>query len=179
MYNVKIKMNLRLGIILVIIAVFSTACSDGGEDAASDKDIKELVHDYSVGNIEAEAASITSSELMVKDENQEETAYELPEDEFFVSIAPFVNETHECDIHSLTGCQGELVDTEFEVYIEDSAGEVIKDEEMKTEANGFIDLWLPRNETLTVTITQDGEESTSEITTFDGDKTCITDMQMT
>src|SRR5699024_7565991 len=105
----------------------------------------------SVGNIEAEAASITSSELMVKDENQEETAYELPEDEFFVSIAPFVNETHECDIHSLTGCQGELVDTEFEVYIEDSEGEVIKDE----------------------------EESTSEITTFDGDKTCITDMQMT
>lgn len=175
----KLKINVRLGIVLVIIALISAACSNGGEDMTSGKDIKELVHDYSVGNIEAEAASITSSELIVTNEDQEETTYDLPEEEFFVSIAPFIDETHECDIHSLTGCQGELIDTEFEVYIEDSAGEVIKDEKMQTETNGFIDLWLPRNETLTVTITQDGEESTSEITTFDGDKTCITNMQIT
>lgn len=103
----------------------------------------------------------------------------MPEDEFFVSIAPFLNETHECDIHSLTGCQGELVDTEFDVLIKDSDGELLIDEEKQTEANGFIDVWLPRDDTYTVTIKQDGKETSSEIFTFDGDKTCITNMQMT
>src|SRR5699024_4598072 len=81
--------------------------------------------------------------------------YDLPEDEFFVSIAPFLNETHPCDIHSLTGCQGELVNEDLEVQIENSSGEVILDEKQQTEANGFIDLWLPRDDTFNVTITQE------------------------
>lgn len=173
-------MKIKLSIMLALVSVLFVACSNGDEASnATETDIKDLVHDYSVGNIAAASASITSSELIVTDENQKETTYDLPEDEFFVSIAPFLNETHECDIHSLTGCQGELIDTEFDVIIEDSDGEVVMDEEKQTEANGFIDLWLPREDTYTVTIKQDGKETSSEISTFDGDKTCITNMQMT
>lgn len=173
-------MKIKWSIMLALVSVLFVACSSGEKaNNEPDKDIKELVHDYSVGNVEAASASITSSELIVTDENQEETTYDLPEDEFFVSIAPFLNETHECDIHSLTGCQGELVDTEFDVLIKDSDGELLIDEEKQTEANGFIDVWLPRDDTYTVTIKQDGKETSSEIFTFDGDKTCITNMQMT
>lgn len=178
----KIKVKFKTAAILMFVSMFFVACShenvDDQSKNADTADIKELVQDYTVGKAEAASASITSSELIVTDENQNEKTYELPDDEFFVSIAPFNNQTHECDIHSLTGCQGELVNEDFQVHIEDSSGEVIVDEKKQTEANGFIDLWLPRDDTFTVTITQDGKETSSKISTFDGDKTCITTMQL-
>lgn len=142
------------------------------------QDVKELVHEYSVGDFEDVSASITSDELIITDADDKETTYELPEDEFFVSIAPFIEETHPCEIHSLTGCQGELVEEEFDVYIEDEEGNVIVDETLKSLENGFIDLWLPKNETFHVTIQHDGKTAEQEITTFEGDNTCITTMQL-
>lgn len=173
-------MKLKMIGVLVLISALLMACSNesGSGEAENASDIKELVNDYTIGKAEAVSASITSSELIVTEENEEVTTYNLPDDEFFVSIAPFINETHPCGIHSLTGCQGELVEEDFQVHIEDSEGNVILDEVKQTEANGFIDLWLPRDEKLNVTITQDDKETVSELSTFDGDNTCITTMQL-
>ena len=78
----------------------------------------------------------------------------------------------------MTGCQGELVDEEFEVYIEDMEGNVIVDETLKSQANGFIDLWLPRDKRYRVTISTDGKMVESELSTFENDHTCITTMQL-
>lgn len=86
--------------------------------------------------------------------------------------------THPCATHSLTGCQGELTDDEFKVYIEDSEGNVIVDQEMKSLSNGFIDLWLPRDKKYNVTIEQDGKAAKSELSTFKSDNTCVTTMQL-
>lgn len=175
-------MKLKIVVSLAFIVILLVACSgEGGSDEAKSfdtKEMKELVHDYTTRNIQAESASITSTDLIVKDNDNQEKVYDLPEDEFFVSIAPFINETHPCDIHSLTGCQGELVEEDFDLHITDSAGNVILNEMKKTEANGFIDLWLPRNETYNVTITQDDKTTESEVSTFKGDNTCITTMQL-
>src|SRR5699024_11690022 len=74
-------------------------------------------------------------------------------DEFFVSIAPFVETTHPCTNHSLTGCQGELVEKEFDVYIEDEEGNVVVDETMTSLKNGFIDFLMKSR----------SEEHTSEL----------------
>src|SRR5690625_2502091 len=170
--------------IILMMVVFLVACNGKSANEAQEskenvpEDIKELVEDYSVGNITDQSASITSTELIVTDNDNTEVIYDLPEEEFFVSIAPFINETHPCDIHSLTGCQGELVDQEFDLQIKDSTGNIILDEMKRTEANGFIDLWLPRNETYNVIITQDGKTTESEISTFEEDNTCITTMQL-
>lgn len=174
-------MRLKAVLILVFSLALFVGCSSSEDNDIKDlstTEIKQLVQDYTVGNATAASASITSSELIVTDENEEVVTYDLPEEEFFVSIAPFINETHPCDIHSLTGCQGELVQEDFNVHIEDSEGNVILDEKKQTEANGFIDLWLPRDDTFNVIITQDDREITSEISTFAGDKTCITTMQL-
>src|SRR5699024_1991611 len=124
-----------------------------------------------------DSASITSHELVVEEDN-EELVYELPEEEFFVPIAPFINETHECAVNILTGCQGALVEVEFDVLITDSCGEVVVDETMTTEKNGLIDLWLPRDETFVVEMTQGSRTTEAKISTFEGDKTCITTMQL-
>ena len=52
--------------------------------------------------------------------NGKKLLYDLPKNEFFVSIAPYVNQTHPCTDHSLTSCQGEMIEKEFDVYIEDT-----------------------------------------------------------
>ncbi|MHA6253235.1 CueP family metal-binding protein [Oceanobacillus sp. CAU 1775] len=170
-----------IGVIIlgVAVVVYLGNSSDNTPQASETEDIKELVQDYSVGNISNEMASITSHELIVTDSEEKQTTYKLPEDEFFVSIAPFISQTHPCDIHSLTGCQGEMVDEEFDVYIEDSQGNVVVEQTMRTPANGFIDLWVPRDETYQVTISHEGKVAESEFSTFENDNTCITTMQLT
>ncbi|MBM4764596.1 hypothetical protein GNT69_20275 [Bacillus sp. B15-48] len=79
----------------------------------------------------------------------------------------------------MTGCQGEMVGEEFDVYIEDTDGTVIIDEAMKAQPNGFIDLWLPRDKNYRIIIAHDGKIVESEFSTFKNDGTCITTMQLT
>ncbi len=78
----------------------------------------------------------------------------------------------------MTGCQGELTNEEFALYIEDKEGNAILDETVTSLANGFIDLWLPRDNNYTVRIEYDEKTVESEISTFEGDATCITTMQL-
>jgi hypothetical protein len=169
-------MKTKLIIPALLFAVVLTAC--GGNRVLETENIKELVHDYSVGNINNQSASITPTQLIVTDSNDKKTVYALPDDEFFVSIAPYVNETHPCTYHSLTGCQGEMVEEELNVLIEDTDGNAIVDQTMKTQKNGFIDLWLPRNKKYRAVITQGDKKVEAEFSTFEGDATCITTMQL-
>lgn len=141
-------------------------------------DIKQIVQDFSLGKSSATSASITSSELKVVSQDSKATVYDLPKDEFFVSIAPFVNETHPCAIHNLATCRGEMANEDFKVYIEDGDGKVVLDQTLKSQPNGFIDLWIPRDQNLKVKITYDGKTAESEISTFEDDNTCITTMQL-
>lgn len=177
-------MKLKIIMAALLVSILLVACTEEStNDEALPKDnepidIKELVDDYSSGNITDHTASITSKQLIVTDsDDSSESVYDLPE-EFFVSIAPFINETHPCEIHSLTGCQGELANEEFVIYIEDMEGNAVLEEKMNSESNGFIDLWLPRDETYRVKITHDGKQTESEISTFENDGTCITTMQL-
>jgi len=135
-----------------------------------------MVHNYSMGVLQAEDASITSHQLIVNHAGKK-TAYDLPEDEFFVSIAPYIQDTHPCAIHSLTGCRGELVNEEIAVLIKDLDGNTIMDQTVTTQPNGFIDLWLPRDKVFLVSMTYKGMKAESEISTFKDDNTCITTMR--
>ncbi|QKY69322.1 CueP family metal-binding protein [Lentibacillus sp. CBA3610] len=168
-----------IGLIGLLLIFIVAACGEGTQNEKEAQNIKEMVEEYSTSESDDISASITSHELIVTDSESNETSYELPEDEFFVSIAPYANQTHPCSIHSLTGCQGELTTEEFEVNITNDEGKVIVDETMTSLQNGFIDLWLPRNETFQVKIEQNGKTAESEISTFEGDNTCITTMQLT
>ncbi len=78
----------------------------------------------------------------------------------------------------MTGCQGELANEEFDIYIEDNDGNVVVDKTVTSQANGFIDFWLPRDKTYQIKITHDDKKAESEISTFKNDATCITDIQL-
>lgn len=170
-----------IGIGLVAVALGVFLFTGGNEKTVKNetaKDIKQMVQDYSLRKITAQSASITSQQLIVTAENSAKTTYDLPEDEFFVSIAPFVENTHPCEIHSLTGCQGEMVEQEFDINVVDEKGKTVLNQKMKSQSNGFVDLWLPRDQTYQVTIEYDGKTAKSEVSTFKDDNTCITTMQL-
>ncbi|HLR42325.1 MAG TPA: CueP family metal-binding protein, partial [Pseudogracilibacillus sp.] len=110
-----------IAIILLMLVLLAACNGKSANEELESKvneptDVKELVQNYSVGKITDQSASITSTQLIVTDSNDKELVYDLPEEEFFVSIAPFINETHPCENHSLTGCQGELVNQDFDLY---------------------------------------------------------------
>lgn len=81
-----------LGVITLFLLTLS-ACGNDNNEISSD-DVKSLVDEYSANFSTSEMAYITSNELVIASEAGEETAYELPEDEFFVSIAPYFEQTH-------------------------------------------------------------------------------------
>lgn len=78
----------------------------------------------------------------------------------------------------MTGCQGEMVEEEFEIYIEDTEGNVILDGTVTSLTNGFIDLWLPRDKTYHISIRHDEKMVEAEFSTFENDSTCITTIQL-
>ena len=47
-------------------------------------------------------------------------------------MAPWTTTTHDCFHHSLSGCQGELVNTPVQVLITDAAGTVLVEDAAST-----------------------------------------------
>lgn len=168
-----------LTVVIALFAVLLVACSNDDNSAPNNANIKEQVHEYSVGSFDDSInASITSHEVIVQEDGVTKETIKLPEDEFFVSIAPFETYTHECAIHSLTGCQGELVKEDFDILITDEKGKKVIDEEMTSLENGFLDIWLPRDQEYTVSIQKDDQLVEQKISTFEDDDTCITTMHL-
>jgi hypothetical protein len=94
-------MNLKSLVITIFVGVVLSACDDGGttniENSSQENQtqiIKELVHDFSVGNIKDQSASITSQQLIVTKSDGSKQEYDLSESDFFVSIAPYEYQTH-------------------------------------------------------------------------------------
>lgn len=125
-------------------------------------------------------ASVRPHELVLTGADQQEASLPMPEDEFYVSIAPYVDQTHECYFHSLTTCTGELQGEDVRITVTDTAtGEAIVDETRTTFDNGFVGLWLPRDIDAGVTIEHEGlSASTALSTSEDDDATCVTTMQL-
>ena len=92
----KVKILAIIGLLSALLVV---GCSADGNDESNVQvnevdNIKELVHDHSMGNIEDEVARINSHQLIVTESDENQVFYDLPEEEFFVSIAPYINFTH-------------------------------------------------------------------------------------
>ena len=78
----------------------------------------------------------------------------------------------------MSSCKGELAQTKLNVKSVDQSGTVIMDKPVSTLRNGFMELWLPRNRTINLTISGLNRSATDVITTSDGRATCITTMQL-
>ncbi|QZY50602.1 CueP family metal-binding protein [Leucobacter tenebrionis] len=124
-------------------------------------------------------ASVQPDTLLLTDTAENETVFEMPEDEFYVSFAPYVDQTHDCYFHSLTTCLGELSGEDIEITVTDEAdGSVILDESRQTYDNGFAGVWLPRGIDATLTVERDGRTATAQLSTGGEDPTCLTTLEL-
>lgn len=125
------------------------------------------------------SASINGKSLIIKDDKDQITI-DLEDDLFYLSMAPYFNQTHPCGIHNLVTCRGELKNESFEVKIIDTISqEVIVDKTMTSYNNGFIGVWLPKDRQLTIEIMKDGYQAIANISTSDASNTCLTTLKLT
>lgn len=122
-------------------------------------------------------ASVQVDELVLSD-TEDEVALELPEDRFYVSVAPYVTQTHECFYHSLTTCTGELGGEDVRVTVTDDTGKALYDEQTTTFDNGFVGIWLPRDVSGTIEVEYDGKRGEVDFGTGEEDPTCVTTLQL-
>ncbi|GAA1205408.1 CueP family metal-binding protein [Prauserella alba] len=125
-------------------------------------------------------ASVRPDALVLSDERERAVELPMPDDEVYVSVAPYRQETHECHFHSLTTCRGELGNEAVRVVLTGPGGDVLVDETRKTFDNGFVGLWVPRGIEATLTVEHEGRAGTARIATRSGDDpTCITGLRLT
>jgi hypothetical protein len=124
------------------------------------------------------AASVTAGQVVLADQHRQ-VALDVPEDRFYLAVAPYETTTHDCFHHSLSGCQGELVDTPVHVTVTGADGTVLVDEERTTYANGFVGLWLPADIEGTIEVRTQGGTATADIATGADDPTCLTTLRIT
>ena len=122
-------------------------------------------------------ASVRPNELILATA-QGEASLPLPEDKFYLSVAPYLTNTHDCFNHSLTTCTGELSKEDIHVTITDDEGNELVNEDTTTFDNGFIGYWLPADKKGTITIEKDGKTGEVPLDTSDEGGTCVTTLQM-
>ena len=124
-------------------------------------------------------ASVQPTELVLTSSDEGLATMPMPDDQFYLSVAPYNTSTHPCQFHSLTTCLGEMTGESVDVTVTDAAGRTILDETRTTYDNGFVGLWLPRDITGTIRIEHDGKTASTPIATGADDLTCLTTMQLT
>lgn len=149
----------------------------------ADMDAKEIIEDLDQRSLAERPndfiASVRTDELLLSDDSSEVTL-DLPEHLTYVSIAPYVNQTHDCFYHSLTTCLGELSNEQIQITITDEAtGEVLVNEDTTTFDNGFVGFWLPDDAEGIIEVTYRGYAGTTEFATTDDGATCVTDLRLT
>ncbi|MDN5563079.1 MAG: CueP family metal-binding protein [Luteococcus japonicus] len=127
--------------------------------------------------IEGLQASVKADRLVITDDAGERSL-PIPADKFYLSIAPYLQTTHDCFAHSLSGCQGEQVDKEMHITIVDGAGKKLVDKDVTTAGNGFVGFWLPRDTSGSVTATMGDKSGTVPFSTGADSPTCLTTLRM-
>ena len=182
---------------LAAAALTFAGCSTGPSENASREPPNPSLESYGLAGLDAPQiinkldtmpvadrpddliASVQPTELVLTSSDEGLATMPMPDDQFYLSVAPYNTSTHPCQFHSLTTCRGEMATEEVHVTVTDNAsGDTLIDEPRTTYDNGFLGLWLPRGITATLTIDHDGRTATAPISTGDDDLTCLTTMQL-
>lgn len=124
--------------------------------------------------------SVRPGELQLAEAGSDETTVvDLPDQEFYLSVAPYVEQTHECYFHSLTTCRGELAGEEIHVrVVQQDTGEALVDQVTRTFDNGFVGFWLPSGIEATITVEYEEYAAAADIATGPDDPTCLTTLHL-
>ena len=125
-------------------------------------------------------ASVLPNGVKLQPGQPDEVFLPIESNDFYLSIAPYVTQTHPCTFHSLTTCVGKMQSTAVELIITDvRSGEVVLSEQRTTEDNGFTGVWLPREGQYSVRINSAQGSAEQLVSTGSEDPSCLTTMQLT
>jgi hypothetical protein len=172
--------SLALSIFLIVLLLGCSHSIDPNYtqdySTISGMDVKSaisLANDWKFSNPKI-TSHITPQELIVDFPDGRQVKKQLPADEMYIAVAPYINSTHTCETHYPSSCQGELTEKTFQLTAKDDSGNTLLDEAISTMKNGFFELWLPRNKTIQLHITYNLLSADETIGTFSNSKTCIT-----
>ncbi|WP_131103842.1 CueP family metal-binding protein [Ornithinimicrobium sufpigmenti] len=175
--------------LLLVLSGCSTATTDGGQqDLVTEHGLDGLEARDVIDRLEATPvserppgliASVQPESVLMTDVEGREERLPLPDDAFYLSVAPYLEQTHECHFHSLTTCRGELGNEDITVrVVSDKDGAVVLDQTVRTQDNGFAGLWLPADMEATLTVEHEGRRASTPITTGADAPTCLTTLQL-
>ncbi len=121
---------------------------------------------------------VTSEKIRFMFPDQSIVDVPMPEDTMMVAAAPYVVNTHPCTVHTMSGCQGELRNEPVEVTVYDEHDRIFLQTSAQSLENGFVELWLPRDQRFRIRFEARGMSVERPIETFDGSPTCITDLRL-
>lgn len=121
---------------------------------------------------------VTPEKVTFKFKDGQMISVPLPDDVMMVSIAPYINKTHECSTHYMSSCDAEMKSTKVKIVAVTAGGKTLINKTMKTAPTGFLDLWLPRNQAINITVSAKGKRATGKIFTNRDSKTCETTLKL-
>lgn len=165
----------------ILMLVFSSSSAFAVTDAElfgqlSPRDALKQAHQWH----KTGEASVKVLPGVIQAKFSDNSSVDIPvKDEFLLSIAPYVNRTHNCTYHVPTGCQGELVNQAMMVEVKDiETSDVVQKGMVKTQQDGFIDFWMEKNKSYQFTFHYKGKKVSEVLTTGKSDRTCITTMKL-
>ncbi len=121
---------------------------------------------------------VTAKEIHVEFPDGPTLAFALPAERRLVAIAPYIRKTHACSTHYPSSCLGELPNTAVRATVTDAGGAPVLAIETSTQANGFLELWLPPDGEFNLTIEARGLKASGPLSTAPGADTCLTTLQL-
>ena len=135
---------------------------------------ERIISDINKGK-NTEYTLFATSNLLTLKKGNSKMQYTMPKEKFYLAVAPYINNTHSCSIHYLSGCISEMKNKTFNVTVTAKNGNIIYNNEVHTLENGFFELWLPRDLTAaTIQVEYQGRKAATKISTQNGDPTCLT-----
>lgn len=173
---------MKKSISFIILTIILLSCSESTDTNFNDEytllqnsGIKEsisLLNQWRIDNSKI-TSYITPKVLVVEFPDGRTITKNLPDNEMFIAIAPYLTRTHSCTNHYISKCDAELKNKEFYVEIY-SNNEKIITTTYKSLNNGFIELWLPRNKTIKIEIKYSNKKAEETFLTDDNCRTCFT-----
>ena len=178
----------------LILSVISLSVAYTGESTTSinksnDKQLKEkltgidgktamkIANKWRMDKIDI-VTFVTPEKVNFKFKDGQVISIPLPDDAMMVSIAPYIDKTHTCATHYISSCDAELKSTNIKVVAVTAGGKTLINKTMKTAPTGFLDLWLPRNQAIDITVSAKGKSANGKIFTNRDSKTCETTLKL-
>ena len=78
----------------------------------------------------------------------------------------------------MSSCDAELKNKPVKIKAVTAKGKIIINKIVTMPRTGFYDLWLPRNQEITITASAMGKKATGKIFTYRNSKTCETTLKL-